>query len=183
MSSSSIRMSQPISKSHNIKKPQPGPRVTLSTLIDMVFSREVQQRAASTQYRKVYHGLGESLYPLKHALDKLEGYVGKSKAKCLTSDLDWRARFETSETYRQLWENSKESYTKRLKKYHQRLENDEKKKYKAEIAAKAALLAKAKQQIDDLFVTVVDLDDHRMRALRLELAAVKLIWITLDNIK
>jgi len=87
------------------------PRISVETLVYLAFPEKRQQNAALKQVGRNEGFPSHNTYPIKRAMDKLEGYVNKSKAKCLTIEksktgdlrtFDWRQRFENSEVYRQL---------------------------------------------------------------------------------
>lgn len=90
-------------------------RVSVQQLADLVFS-EKQADAVKTKIGKSCGFPSYNAYPLKAALDLLEYYTNKSKAKCLSQVRNtWRAAFETSEACRRLKEED-ESARKEKKK-------------------------------------------------------------------
>jgi hypothetical protein len=79
------------------------PRIDLPSLVELVFPDEMKkQKAAMTQVRRDMGGWYNTRLTLKQALEKLERYIKASTAKCLTSDPDWRQRFEASEVFKEL---------------------------------------------------------------------------------
>lgn len=79
------------------------PCIGMEELVELVFPDDRQKRkSAMTQVNRNRNPYLSCTMPLTRALDALERYVGMSTAKCLTSDKDWRQRFEASEAFAEL---------------------------------------------------------------------------------